>query len=97
MLRISGHILSKVTSSFMVLTSDGQKANLGLSLKYEAKSLKVIGYSRKDGKVWEYSQAAVDLIREYKVTCNCDLSTAILIDRYSGKVSRTIFKNWWPW
>jgi len=51
----------------MVITSDHQKTNLGLSLKFEAKALKVIDYSRKDGRTWEYSQKAVDLIKEYKV------------------------------
>lgn len=64
---ISGHALSKITASFMVLTVNGQKNNVGLSLKFEAKSLKVIGYSRKNGRYWEFSDKAVDLIREYKV------------------------------
>ncbi|KAG7094057.1 hypothetical protein E1B28_007676 [Marasmius oreades] len=65
---LSGRALSKITSSFMVLTSDNQKHNLGLCLKYEAKSLKVIGYTRKDkegGRHWEFSQKALALIREY--------------------------------
>ena len=64
---ISGHALSKVTASFMVAASDGQKTNLGLSLKFEAKSLKVIGYSRKNGRFWEFSEKAIELIQEYKV------------------------------
>lgn len=51
----------------MVLTSDHQKNNLGLSIKFEAKSLKVIDYSRKNARYWEFSEKAVDLIREYKV------------------------------
>ena len=68
MLRISRLALSKITSSYMVITSDGQKNNLGLILKFEAKGLKVIDYSRKDGPHWEFSEKAVDLIREYKVT-----------------------------
>ncbi|KZT67451.1 hypothetical protein DAEQUDRAFT_673200 [Daedalea quercina L-15889] len=63
---LSGRALSKITSSFMVITGDGQKNNLGLSLKFEAKGLKVIDYSRKDGRYWEFSEKAVDLIREYK-------------------------------
>jgi 5'-3' exoribonuclease 1 len=63
---ISPRALSKITSSFMVLTSDHQKNNLGLSIKFEAKSLKVIDYSRKSGRYWEFSEKAVDLIREYK-------------------------------
>ena len=58
--------IAKITSSFMVITSDGQKNNLGLSLKFEAKALKVIDYSRKDGRHWEFSEKAVELIREYK-------------------------------
>ncbi|KAF8975312.1 exonuclease II [Cyathus striatus] len=66
MLGLSGRALSKITSSFMVLTSDKQKANLGLSLKFEAKSLKVIDYSRKDGRYWEFSEKAIELLREYK-------------------------------
>ncbi|KAH6913536.1 exonuclease II [Coprinopsis sp. MPI-PUGE-AT-0042] len=66
MVRLSGRALGKITSSFMVLTSDQQKTNLGLSLKFEAKALKVVDYSRKDGRTWEYSEKAIDLIREYK-------------------------------
>lgn len=64
---ISPRALSKITSSFMVLTSDHQKNNLGLSIKFEAKGLKVIDYSRKTGRYWEFSDKAIDLIREYKV------------------------------
>ncbi|KAI9000441.1 hypothetical protein BD414DRAFT_798 [Trametes punicea] len=67
MLGISGKALSKITSSFMVVGSDGNKNNLGLSLKFEAKGLKVIEYSRKDGRYWEFSEKAVELIREYQI------------------------------
>lgn len=63
---MSPRALSKITSSFMVLTSDHQKNNLGLSIKFEAKGLKVIDYSLKTGRYWEFSEKAVDLIREYK-------------------------------
>ncbi len=58
--------VAKITSSFMVITSDGQKNNLGLSLKFDAKGLKVIDYSRKDGRHWEFSEKAIGLIHEYK-------------------------------
>lgn len=68
MLGLSTRALSKITSSFMVVSADGNKNNLGLSLKFEGKGLKVIEYSRKDGRYWEFSQKAVELIREYKVT-----------------------------
>ncbi|KAF5334844.1 hypothetical protein D9758_014281 [Tetrapyrgos nigripes] len=66
MLGISGRALSKITSSFMVLTSDRSKHNLGLSLKFEAKSLKVIDYSKKDGRIWEFSEKAIELIKAYQ-------------------------------
>lgn len=64
---ITGLALARIASSLMILTSDGQKTNLGLSLKFEAKGLKVMDYSRKEGRSWEFSDKAIDLIREYKV------------------------------
>jgi 5'-3' exoribonuclease 1 len=67
MLGISGRALSRITSSFMVLIDDGSKVNLGLSLKFEAKSMKVLEYSKKEGRYWEFSEKAIDLIREYQV------------------------------
>lgn len=66
MLNMSPKAISKITSSFMVITSDGQKNDLGLRLKFEARALKVIDYSRKDQRYWEFSDKAVDLLREYK-------------------------------
>jgi len=67
MVGITGRALSKITSSFMVIMNDNSKINVGLSLKFEAKALKVIDYSRKEGRHWEFSGKAVELIREYKV------------------------------
>lgn len=67
MVGLSGRAVAKITSSFMVITSNGQKNNLGLSLKFDAKALKVIDYSRKEGRFWEFSEKAVELIRDYKV------------------------------
>lgn len=72
MLNISGRALAKITSSFMVLTSDASKNNLGLSLKFEAKSLKVVDYSRKNNRHWEFSEKAIGLIKEYKVCFSCN-------------------------
>lgn len=51
----------------MVLGTDNSKTNLGLCLKYDAKGLKVMGYTRKGGRSWEYSDRAVGLVREYRV------------------------------
>ena len=63
---MSPKAISKITSSFMVITSDGQKNDLGLRLKFEARALKVIDYSRKDQRYWEFSDKTIDLLREYK-------------------------------
>ncbi|CAE6424286.1 unnamed protein product [Rhizoctonia solani] len=65
-LKISGLALSKVTSSLLVTTNGNQKVNLGLSLKFEGKSMKVLGYSRKSDHGWEFSERAIQLIQDYK-------------------------------
>ncbi|KAJ7500293.1 exonuclease II [Mycena galericulata] len=72
MVGLTGRGLSKITSSFLVITSDNQKTNLGLSLKFEAKALKVIDYSRKEQRHWEFSDKAIELIREYKSSSRSD-------------------------
>ena len=83
MLGVSGKALSKITSSFMVLGSNGEKNNLGLSLKFEGKGLKVIEYSRKDGRYWEFSDKAMKLIHEYKVRCSfCTMRRGCLMVAY---------------
>lgn len=61
---MSGLTLSKLTSSLMV-TSGDSKTNIGLNLKFEAKSQKVLGYSRKGDSGWEFSAKAVELIKSY--------------------------------
>lgn len=58
--------LSKITASFKV-NSSGLSLNLGLNLKFEAKKQKVLGYSRKNEKGWEYSRKAIDLLAQYMV------------------------------
>ena len=45
----------------------GKMINLGLNVKFEARAQKVIDYSRKTDRYWEFSQTTVDLIKEYKV------------------------------
>ncbi|KAG9014015.1 hypothetical protein FRB94_000212 [Tulasnella sp. JGI-2019a] len=66
MLQVNGLALARITSSLLVILSNGDKANLGLSLKFEAKGLKVLDYSRKNGRSWEFSEKAMQLILEYK-------------------------------
>ena len=57
-------VLSKLTASFRV-NSSGLQLNLGLNLKFEARKMKVLGYSRKSERGWEFSQKAQDLIAGY--------------------------------
>lgn len=57
-------VLSKITSSFSVMVDD-QRCNLGLNLKFEAKKMKVLGYSRRGDAGWEFSPKAVELLHEY--------------------------------
>ena len=59
-------VLSKITSSFSVMLGD-DRVNLGLNLKFEAKKLKVLGYSRRSANGWEFSSRAVELIRLYMI------------------------------
>ena len=66
---VSSKVVSKLTSRVMALDGDRSgKVNLGLSIKFEAKAQKVIDYSRKTDRYWEFSQVALDLIKEYKVS-----------------------------
>ena len=66
MLGLNSLVLSKITSSFQVTTADS-KVNLGLNLKFEAKKLKVLGYSRRGQNGWEFSNKAIHLLQEYMV------------------------------
>lgn len=79
MLDMSGKALSRVTSSFIALGTDSSKNNLGLSLKFEAKSLKVIDYSRKNYRYWEFSDKTIELIQAYKVRMQTYSNEAMLI------------------
>jgi 5'-3' exoribonuclease 1 len=64
MLNLHPLALSKITSSFTV-TITGMRMNLGLNLKFEAKKLKVLGYSRRSDNGWEFSNRAIDLLVQY--------------------------------
>lgn len=62
--------LSQLTSGFLVEDNlkprQSRKLNLGLELKFDAKRLKVLGYTKKTTNYWQYSSLAIELIREYK-------------------------------
>jgi 5'-3' exoribonuclease 1 len=57
--------LSKIMSSFTVVV-DGTRMNLGLSLKFEARRQKILGYSRRVPEGWQFSDKALALVNEYK-------------------------------
>ena len=59
-------VLSKITSAFQVELDDS-RVNLGLNLKFEAKKLKVLGYSRRGQTGWEFSEKAISLLQQYMV------------------------------
>ena len=59
-------VLSKITASFQVNLYE-TRVNLGLNLKFEAKKLKVLGYSRRGINGWEFSQKAIDLVQQYMI------------------------------
>ena len=66
-LRLNPLVLAKITSSFSV-DVEGQRVNLGLNLKFEARKQKVLGYSRRGDSGWEFSQKAVGLLQQYMIT-----------------------------
>lgn len=66
-LRISGLFLSKITGSFM-LKDKNSKLNVGLDIKFDARRLKVLGYTAKAPKYWEYSPLAIQLLKDYRTS-----------------------------
>lgn len=64
-LKISTYFLSKITGSFM-LKDGGSKINIGLDVKFDGRRIKVLGYSRKSSKFWEFSPLTIQLIKEYR-------------------------------
>jgi 5'-3' exoribonuclease 1 len=65
MLGLHPLVLSKITSAFSVAALGLPRLNLGLNLKFESKKLKVLGYSRRNDKGWEFSDKAVELLSQY--------------------------------
>ncbi|KAG9245415.1 XRN 5'-3' exonuclease N-terminus-domain-containing protein [Calycina marina] len=65
MLGLSPLVVGKLTSSFSVNALGLPRLNLGLNLKFEGKKLKVLGYTRRGDKGWEFSNKAVSLLTEY--------------------------------
>ncbi|KXN84037.1 5'-3' exoribonuclease 1 [Leucoagaricus sp. SymC.cos] len=68
LLRITPRALSRITSSFTISIGQEQKTNIGLDMKFEAKAFKVLEYTQKPARHWEYSEKAIELVKDYKVT-----------------------------
>lgn len=65
-LKINGLFLSKITGAYMLKDKKGGRTNVGLEIKFDARRLKVLGYTKKNGRFWEYSPLAIELIKEYR-------------------------------
>jgi 5'-3' exoribonuclease 1 len=97
-LKIPNLVLSRVTSSMTVNCMRMKKSwNLGLEMKFEGKQLKVLGYTRKGERGWEFSYAAKDLIVAFMVysgilTCGRLPFPTFLLDWFAiqTKTSMTI-------
>lgn len=66
LLRINGLFLSKISGSYMLREKNGHRVNIGLDMKFDSRRLKVLGYTRKSVKFWEYSPLAIQLIKDYE-------------------------------
>ena len=65
-LGISALALSRITSTLLVQLGDGSKTNIGLSLKFESKGQKVLGWSKRNDRGWEYSRLTADALQKYR-------------------------------
>lgn len=65
-LKVNGLFLSKITGSYMIRDKAGGRLNVGLDIKFDARRLKVLGYTRKNSRFWEYSPLAIQLLKDYK-------------------------------
>lgn len=65
----SSHLLSRITGTVLIQTSEIDayaKVNIGLNLKFNKSNQEVVGYTKKvDGRYWNYSDKAIQLIKEY--------------------------------
>jgi 5'-3' exoribonuclease 1 len=50
----------------MVKLENDQKVNIGIPMKFESKGLKVLGYTRRNDRGWEYSETAAQALEKYR-------------------------------
>ncbi|PSN30434.1 5'-3' exoribonuclease 1, partial [Blattella germanica] len=79
-LGVSSHLVSRVTGTIYIVQGDKNasaescsKINVGLNLKFNKRNEEIPGYTRKDGSVWQYSNKAVELVRNYMQKCVTDI------------------------
>ncbi|EDO17798.1 hypothetical protein Kpol_541p40 [Vanderwaltozyma polyspora DSM 70294] len=65
-LKLQSLFLSRLTSKFLVADINGSHVNVGIPIKFEARSQKVLGFARKNPRGWEFSNLAVDLLVAYR-------------------------------
>ncbi|KAJ2586145.1 exonuclease II Exo2, partial [Coemansia sp. RSA 1804] len=69
-LGISSLLLSRITSKMAVVgaskSGDAVRIQIGLALKFEARRLKVLGYTRRGPNGWQFSAKAIALISQYR-------------------------------
>ncbi|KAJ1902844.1 exonuclease II Exo2, partial [Coemansia sp. IMI 209127] len=69
-LGISSLLLSRLTSKMAVAhmskSGDSARIQIGLDLKFEARRVKVLGYTRRGPNGWQFSAKAVALISNYR-------------------------------
>jgi hypothetical protein len=63
-------VVSRLAGSVTVHVVDNVQVDVGLSLKFVRKQLQVDGYARRRGEnIWELSDAAIRLLRDFKARC----------------------------
>ncbi|KAJ3225329.1 hypothetical protein HK099_006974 [Clydaea vesicula] len=67
-LKLPSLVLARLTSSLQVVCGPKKEmVMVGLHLKFDSKQLKVLGYTRKGEKSWEFSSLARRLIKDFQI------------------------------
>ncbi len=69
-LGISGYFLSRITGAVFITQGNRDnprpnRINIGLNLKHTKRNQELPGYTKKVEDKWQYSDAMLDLVREY--------------------------------
>ncbi|XP_066903342.1 5'-3' exoribonuclease 1 [Halyomorpha halys] len=65
-LGIGSHLFSRLTGSIFIKNADrDERINVGLGLKFTKQGEELIGYTRREGNIWYYSEKTIALLDEY--------------------------------